>query len=129
MNNIIQNNNVESFSMNNSHIIEEEFNNLAHNTEIDSKTKILLVLEAEYNYLEQAQRNLIYSNKEMHSLLPNDDIVIESIEINTKIFNDNIMKMKKIKKKVNLLMGGGHYICKKKLPVMDKYSYYIMPNK
>lgn len=122
MNNIIQNNNVESFSMKNSHIIEEEFNNLAHNTEIDSKTKILLVLEAEYNYLEQAQRNLIYSNKEMHSLLPNDDIVIESIEINTKIFNDNIMKMKKIKKKVNLLMGDNHYICKKKLPVMDKYS-------
>lgn len=122
MNNIIQNNNVESFSMNNSHIIEEEFNNLAHNTEIDSKTKILLVLEAEYNYLEQAQRNLIYSNKEMHSLLPNDDIVIESIEINTKIFNDNIMKMKKIKKKVNLLMGDNHYICMKKLPVMDKYS-------
>ena len=122
MNNIIQNNNVESFSMNNSHIIEEEFNNLAHNTEIDSKTKILLVLEAEYNYLEQAQRNLIYSNKEMHSLLPNDDIVIESIEINTKIFNDNIMKMKKIKKKVNLLMGDNHHICKKKLPVMDKYS-------
>ena len=122
MNNIIQNNNVESFSMNNSHIIEEEFNNLAHNTEIDSKTKILLVLEAEYNYLEQAQRNLIYSNKEMHSLLPNDDIVIESIEINTKIFNDNIMKMKKIKKKVNLLMGDNHYICKKKLHEMDKYS-------
>ena len=31
MNNIIQNNNVESFSMNNSHIIEEEFNYIREN--------------------------------------------------------------------------------------------------
>lgn len=122
MNNIIQNNNVGTFTMYNNHLIEEEFNNLAGNTELDSKTKILLVLEAEYNYLEQAQKNLIYSNKEMHTLLPDDEIVIESIEINTKIFNDNIIKMKTIKKKVNLLVGDEHYICKRKLPVLDKYN-------
>jgi hypothetical protein len=93
-----------------------ELSKLADDKSIDNKSKILFILEIEYNHLETIQNNIIKSNEEMLKYLPNDEITKESIEININIFNKNIKRMIEIKEKMSLLTYSKHDICQKKLP-------------
>ena len=98
-----------------------ESNEFINNLEFqDLKTKILIVLESEYKYLEISQNNIIYSNNEMKRLMPDDKDIIESISINEKFFKKNLERMIQIKKRISLLEGNNHYICKKALPSLPK---------
>lgn len=99
---------------------DKKLEELTLNTQLDSKTKILIVLESEYKYLEISQNNIIYSNNEMKRLMPDDKDIIESISINEKFFKKNLERMIQIKKRISLLEGNNHYICKKALPSLPK---------
>ena len=93
-----------------------ELSKLADDKNIDNKSKIIFILEIEYNHLETIQNNIIKSNEDMLKYLPNDEITKESIEININIFNKNIKRMIEIKEKMSLLTYSKHDICQKKLP-------------
>lgn len=99
---------------------DKKLEELTLNTQLDSKTKILIVLESEYKYLEISQNNIVYSNNEMKRLMPNDEDIIESISINEKFFNKNLERMRQIKKRISILEGNNHYICKKPLPSLPR---------
>ena len=92
---------------------DEELSKFADDKSIDDKSKIIYILEIEYNHLETIQNNIIKSNEEMLKYLPNDEITKESIEININIFNKNIKRMIEIKEKMSLLTYSKHDICQK----------------
>lgn len=93
-----------------------ELSKLADDKSIDNKSKILFILEIEYNHLEITQNNIIKSNEEMLKYLPDDEISKESREININFFNKNIKRMIEIKEKISLLTSSKHEICNKTLP-------------
>ena len=93
-----------------------ELSKLADDKSIDNKSKILFILEIEYNHLEITQNNIIKSNEEMLKYLPDDEISKESREINIKFFNKNLKRMIEIKEKISLLTSSKHEICNKTLP-------------
>jgi hypothetical protein len=93
-----------------------ELSKLADDKSIDNKSKILFILEIEYNHLEITQYNIIKSNEEMLKYLPDDEISKESREINIKFFNKNLKRMIEIKEKISLLTSSKHEICNKTLP-------------
>jgi hypothetical protein len=93
-----------------------ELSKLADDKSIDNKSKIIFILEIEYNHLEITQYNIIKSNEEMLKYLPDDEISKESREINIKFFNKNIKRMIEIKEKISLLTSSKHEICNKTLP-------------
>ena len=80
-----------------------ELSKLADDKSIDNKSKIIFILEIEYNHLEITQNNIIKSNEEMLKYLPDDEISKESREININFFNKNIKRMIEIKEKISLL--------------------------
>ena len=96
-----------------------ELSKLADDKSIDNKSKIIFILEIEYNHLEITQNNIIKSNEEMLKYLPDDEISKESIEINIKFFNKNIKRMIEIKEKISLLTNSKHEICNKTLPSLQ----------
>ena len=53
---------------------DEELSKFADDKSIDDKSKIIYILEIEYNHLETIQNNIIKSNEEMLKYLPNDEI-------------------------------------------------------
>ena len=93
-----------------------ELSKLADDKNIDNKSKIIFILEIEYNHLEITQYNIIKSNEEMLKHLPDDEISKESREINIKFFNKNLKRMIEIKEKISLLTSSKHEICNKTLP-------------
>ena len=99
-----------------------ELSKLADDKSIDNKSKIIFILEIEYNHLEITQYNIIKSNEEMLKYLPDDEISKESREINIKFFNKNLKRMIEIKEKISLLTSSKHEICNKTLPSIQNNS-------
>ena len=85
---------------------------------LNSKQKIITVLEMEYNYLEMQQKALFYSNEEMLNCDINDTDVIESRAINMTFMEKNNKRMKEIKQELLNLDGDTNHIYRK-----DLFSY------
>jgi hypothetical protein len=93
---------------------EEAIDAFVNNTELDSKEKIVKLLEIEYDFLEKQQSAMFYSNEEMLKFDPSDIDIIEARSENVKIMCKNMERMMKIK---NDLLGldREHYIAGKDL--------------
>ena len=79
---------------------EKEIDELIKNKNLTIQEKIIINLEKELNQLKLEQKNILYSNKEMLKLDPNDKVVRESIQINIAIYNKNEKRIKEIAQKI-----------------------------
>lgn len=79
---------------------------------VDSKEKIIKLLELEYEDLEKEQSLLHYSNEEMLMCDPNDYEIIECRAENLKFIQNNLKRMKHIKEELLNLEKEHPYISK-----------------
>lgn len=93
---------------------DENINTFVQDKTMDSKEKIIKVLELEYDYLEKQQMAIFYSNEEMLKFDPNDSDLIEARAENMKFIDKNIKRMKQIQKEL-LSLDKDHYIMGKNL--------------
>ncbi len=70
--------------------------NSTKNSNYDSKTQIIKLLELEYEDLEKQHSALMYSNDEMLKVNPSDSDLIECREENIKYIQAGLKRMKEI---------------------------------
>lgn len=89
--------------------------------EMDSKEKIIKILELEYEDLEKQQRALFYSNEEMLLSDPNDLELIECRAENMKFIDKNFQRMKEIKEEL-INLEPQHFIKDKDIMTVEKFD-------
>jgi hypothetical protein len=105
----------ENFSAYQQSIREKKINLLDSTYEhksVDSKEKIIKLLELEYEDLERQQSLLHYSNEEMLICDPNDVEIIECRAENLKFIQNNLKRMKEIKEELLNLEKEHPYVSK-----------------
>ncbi len=76
------------------------FESFPENKNKDSKSKIIKLLELEYDDLEKQLAALIYSNEEMLNIDASDLELIECRAVNIKFIEKNIKRLKEIKEEI-----------------------------
>jgi len=109
--------------------IKEQRNNKIEllDNNLDSKQKIIKLLELEYEDLEKQQSILIYSNDQMLNFDPNDIEVIECRAENLKFIQKNIERMKEIKKEI-VDLDKNHPYVNKDVYNIEKFNDEINTN-
>jgi hypothetical protein len=105
----------DNFSTYQESIREKKINLLESTNErksVDSKEKIIKLLELEYEDLEKEQSLLHYSNEEMLMCDPNDYEIIECRSENLKLIQNNLKRMKHIKEELLNLEKEHPYVSK-----------------
>jgi hypothetical protein len=93
---------------------EKSIDKFINNDDIDSRYKIIKMLEIEYDYIEKQQMAMFYSNEEMLKYDPNDIDLIDARAENIKLIEKNIIRMHKIKSDI-LELDRDHYIINKNI--------------
>jgi hypothetical protein len=99
---------------------EKRAKNVYSSSQLDSKEKIIKILELEYEDLERQQSALIYSNEEMFNPGAEDLELIECRAENMKFIEKNIKRMKEVRKQI-LELSKDHII--KNKDIFDIYAF------